>query len=157
MRRRYVDMASIDGRFDLLSGIAFCIAVIGLVFLFFDHHLFASHPLPLAIQVGAVLLMVWARLTFGRRSFHATASTTEGGLVTSGPFRYWRHPIYASIIYFAWAGQLESPSAASLAAAVVLSFALCIRMLLEERSLNATYPDYAAYSQKVKRLIPFVL
>jgi len=149
-------MTSRDRRLNLLSGIAFLVAVAGLVFLVFDHHLFASHPLLIAIQLGAVLLMVWARLTFGRRSFHATASATEGGIVTSGPFRYWRHPIYAAIIYFAWAGQLESPSAAALMAAVVLSFALIIRMLLEERSLKVTYPEYTAYSKKVKRVIPFV-
>ena len=150
-------MSSSDRLLNLLSGIAFFVAVMGLVFLIFDHHLFASHPLLIAIQVGAALLMVWARLTFGGRSFHATASATEGGIVTSGPFQYWRHPIYASISYFAWAGQVESPSTASLVAAVVLSFALGIRMLLEEKLLNATYPEYEAYSRKVKRFIPFVL
>jgi protein-S-isoprenylcysteine O-methyltransferase Ste14 len=149
-------MASRDRLLNVFSGIAFLVAVMGLAFLIYDHHLFASHPLLIATQVGSALLMVWARLTFGRRSFHATASATEGGIVTSGPFKYWRHPIYASIIYFAWAGQLESPSTASLIAALVLSSALGIRMLSEERALNATYPEYAAYSRKVKRVIPFV-
>ena len=52
--------------------------------------------------------MVAARITFGRRSFHAAANPTEGGLVTTGPYAYIRHPIYAAILYFVWAGALDT-------------------------------------------------
>ena len=52
----------------------------------------------------AFLLILWARVTFGRRSFHVVANPTEGGLVTSGPYRYIRHPIYAAICLFTWVG-----------------------------------------------------
>jgi len=44
--------------------------------------------------------MLWARLTFGGRSFHAGANPTAGGVVTTGPYRFVRHPIYAAILYF---------------------------------------------------------
>ena len=114
--------------------------------------------MPLAVvQVGAVFLMIWARVTFGRRSFHATASATEGGLVRSGPYRFVRHPIYASLLYFAWAGQIPSATPASIGASVVLTVALGVRMVLEERSLRATYPEYEAYSREVKRVLPFIV
>ena len=62
---------------------------------------------PSRVQVAAVLLMVWARMTFGRRSFHAAANPTAGGLVTWGPYRYWRHPIYSAILLFLWSGVLS--------------------------------------------------
>jgi len=71
------------------------VGLVGLVWLILIHHLFGSHPVLIGVQVATVLLMPWARKTFGIRSFHASASTSEGGLVTSGPYRYWRHPIYA--------------------------------------------------------------
>ena len=32
----------------------------------------------------------------------------RGGLVTTGPYRYVRHPIYAAATYFAWAGALDT-------------------------------------------------
>ena len=58
----------------------------GLVALIATHSLLSSAPLVIAAQGAALALMVWARITFGLRSFHATADPTEGGLVTTlGP------------------------------------------------------------------------
>src|SRR5512143_586758 len=72
-------------------------------------------PITITIQIIAALLMVWARLTFGIRSFHGTANPTAGGLVTTGPYRYIRHPIYAAILYFFWAGIAAHPSRVTVA------------------------------------------
>lgn len=142
---------------NLLSALAFALAVAGLAYLILIRHLFATNPLLIAVQIGAVLLMIWARVTFGRRSFHATASTTEGGLVTSGPYRFWRHPIYASILYFVWAGQVQSPSLPALLGASLVTLGLVARMLLEEHFLRAAYPEYTEHCKRAKRLIPFVV
>jgi len=139
-----------------LSLVAFLVAGAGLAYLVFARHLFAHNPLLIGVQGASVALMIWARLTFGLRSFHATANTSEGGLVTTGPYRFWRHPIYASIIYFVWAGQVESPELKAIVAAAVVTAALGVRMVLEEQFLRATYPEYAEYATRAKRLIPFV-
>src|SRR6266581_5812734 len=66
--------------------------------------LFSSSPLVISVQVLALVLFLWARVTFGRRSYHVVADPTEGGLVTGGPYRYIRHPIYAAMCLFTWAG-----------------------------------------------------
>lgn len=142
---------------ESLSLLAFVVAVLGLLALLALRHLFATHPVLIGIQVAAVLLMIWARLTFGLRSFHAAADTSEGGLVTRGPYRYWRHPIYASILYFVWAGQVQSPGWRALAAALVVTGGLVIRMLIEEQFLREEYPEYRQYARKAKRFIPFVV
>ena len=81
--------------------------VAGIVGLYYGGALFAAHPPFIAGQVCAVLLMIAARLTFGRRSFHAAANPTAGGVVSTGPYAYVRHPIYAAAIYFTWAGALD--------------------------------------------------
>jgi len=140
-----------------LSLLAFVLAVAGLVALVVLRHLFATHPALLAVQGLAVLLMIWARVTFGLRSFHAAANTSEGGLVTHGPYRVWRHPIYASILYFVWAGQVESPTVPALLAAAVVTAGLVVRMLLEESFLRQTYPEYEESMRHAKRVIPFVV
>lgn len=142
---------------NVLSVLAFVVAAAALVVLVFIHHLFASNPFLIAVQVAAALLMIWARKTFGFRSFHAAASTSEGGLVTTGPYRYWRHPIYASIIYFVWAGQVEAPTTLSLSMAAVVTIGLLVRMLIEEHFLMETYPEYSEYAKRAKRLIPYVV
>lgn len=48
--------------------------------------------------------MAWARLTFGRRSFHASAVPTAGGVETRGPYRFIRHPIYTAACVIGSAG-----------------------------------------------------
>ncbi|MGH7688111.1 MAG: methyltransferase family protein [Gemmatimonadaceae bacterium] len=141
---------------NILSLLGLLLAAAALVGLLSVHHLFATGPYLLAVQVAAVLLMIWARKTFGVRSLHAAASPSAGGLVTTGPYRYWRHPIYASIIYFVWAGQVQAPGAIPLALAATVSLGLGARMLLEERFLTRAYPEYPEYAKTAKRLIPFV-
>ena len=64
--------------------------------------LFTAQPIAIALQLVAIALMVWARVTFGRRSFHAAANPTAGGLVTTGPYRLIRHPIYTAACLFGW-------------------------------------------------------
>jgi protein-S-isoprenylcysteine O-methyltransferase Ste14 len=131
--------------------------VLGIAALMYKGALFAVHPIAIAVQVAAVALMIAARLTFGRRSFHAAANPTAGGLVTTGPYAYVRHPIYAAVIYFTWAGALSHLSAVSIAAATMITAGAVARMLSEERLLTEKYPAYADYQRRVTRIVPFVL
>src|SRR5438067_12980174 len=69
------------------------VLVVAVVSLLLRRSLFAHGPLFLGLQVAAAALMLWARVTFGGRSFHAGANPTPGGLVTTGPYRLVRQPI----------------------------------------------------------------
>ena len=139
------------------SLIGLAVAVAAIVTLLFLESLFALEPIGITVQVLAALLMIWARVTFGRRSFHATANPTEGGLVTTGPYRYIRHPIYAAIIYFAWAGVLSHISFLSIALGLCLILGLSVRIVLEEHLVRERYPEYETYAARTKRIVPFVL
>jgi protein-S-isoprenylcysteine O-methyltransferase Ste14 len=139
-----------------LSVAAFALMVVGIIGLYYSHALLA-HRLPfIAVQVGAVLLMIAARITFGRRSFHASATPTAGGIVTSGPYAYLRHPIYSAALYFVWAGTFDSISRRAVACALAISVGALARMLSEERLLVDRYPEYRDYMARVSRIVPFV-
>ena len=140
-----------------LSVVGFLIAVAGLLGLFYTGNLLAGGPLLIAVQVGAVLLMIWARVTFGMRSFHLEAHPTQGGLVTTGPYRFVRHPIYAAALYFTAAAVLAHPSALSLALGLVVAAGLALRIACEERLVRQMYPEYEDYARRVRRVIPYVL
>ena len=138
------------------SLIAFVVAVSGAVYLYLIGYIFSKNPVTIVIQTFAVIIMIWARLTFGIRSFHASANATKGNLVTNGPYRFFRHPIYASIIYFFIGSLIAFPTIEVIAAVTLIIAGLFVRMLLEERSLSITYPGYPEYCKKTKRIIPFI-
>jgi len=115
--------------------------------------LLSPNPAVVALQAAAALLFLWARATFGRRSFHAAANPTEGGLVTTGPYRWLRHPIYAGILLFAGAGAAARPSAGSLFFLLVAAGA-GLRIAAEETLIVERYPEYREYARQTKRLIP---
>ena len=140
-------MVSIIGYFGMIGG------GLGLLAM---RRLFSPFPLVISLQVVAFLLFLWARLTFGRRSYHVVANPTEGGLVTGGPYRYIRHPIYAAMCLFTWAGAVGHWSwATGLCGGVVLGSAV-IRIYCEGTLVTARYPEYAQYAATTWRLIPYV-
>ena len=128
----------------------------GLLGLLATRSLFSSAPLVISLQVVAHLLFLWARVTFGRRSYHVVADPTEGGLVTSGPYRYIRHPIYATFCLFTWAGAAANWSWSSgLFGGLILGSAV-VRLLCEEALVGARHPEYSQYQAKTWRMIPYV-
>jgi protein-S-isoprenylcysteine O-methyltransferase Ste14 len=137
-----------------LAGLALMVA--GIAGLLAIDSLFARTPAAVAAQVAAVGLMIWARLTFGRRSFHASADPTAGGLVTTGPYRFIRHPIYTAACMFVWAGVASTWSAGGAGLAALLTLGAVIRMLCEERLVVERYPEYREYARKTSRMVPYV-
>jgi protein-S-isoprenylcysteine O-methyltransferase Ste14 len=139
-----------------ISLAATALAVLCLVRLAFEHQLFGTGPISIALQVAAAAFMLWARITFGRRSFHAAADPTQGELVTRGPYAIVRNPIYAAAIAFTWTGVAVHFGLESALLGAVVAAAMLVRIFAEERLLRANYPEYADYSRRVKRLVPFV-
>ena len=118
--------------------------------------LFSLQPIALVLEVSAAVLMIWARVTFGSRSFHPAANPTSGGLITTGPYRFVRHPIYTAICLFAWSGILTHWTLIDAALGTLLLLGAVARILCEERLLVETYPAYREYAQSTKRMLPFI-
>jgi len=139
----------------ILSVLALFVLVAALVYLAFSGQIFGG-PVTTVVQAVAILLMIWARITFGLRSFHAAANPTEGGLVTTGPYHYVRHPIYAAILLFFGAAIAAHPSWINAGLFLIMFAALLTRMLSEERLVVERYPEYAEYARHTKRVLPGV-
>ncbi len=142
---------------NLLSVLGFMILLLAITGMFLTRSLIGTTDIAIVLQLLSLLLMIWARLTFGLRSFHASARPTEGGIVTTGPYRYLRHPIYAAVLYVIWIGMFSHLSILSIILAAIGTAGSFMRIIAEERLLLARYPDYADYAAKTKRVIPFLL
>lgn len=139
-----------------LSTPVFIVLVLAIVGLVYTGSLLGRGPVAIGLQVAAFVLMIWARLTFGRRSFHYAANPTEGGLVTTGPYRFLRHPIYAAILLFVWTGIATNLSPVSVALGLVVTAMLFLRMVFEESLVRRRYPEYTDYARRTKRVVPFL-
>lgn len=78
-------------------------------------------------------------------------------IITTGPYRYVRHPFYTGSLLLFLGAPLLLGSWWGLTGAAVLIGLLCIRILIEENTLRSALPDYEAYAARVRyRLIPLV-
>ena len=101
--------------------------------------------------------MTWALYSLTYLGNRFSIVPEARGLVTSGPYRLIRHPIYLGEITAGFG--LVLPTLFSLHAVVFAFFlaAQLIRTYFEERVLRATYPQYEAYARHSRRLVPFIL
>ena len=114
--------------------------------------------------VGAVLIaigffIVW--LTFRENSFAAPVIKIqkERGqrVVSTGPYRIVRHPMYAGGILYMIGMPLLLGSWLGLLALPLILGALSVRIFLEEATLRRGLPGYAEYAAQVRyRLVPGV-
>ncbi|HEX8854159.1 MAG TPA: isoprenylcysteine carboxylmethyltransferase family protein [Thermoleophilaceae bacterium] len=76
------------------------------------------------------------------------------GLVTNGPFRLVRHPLYLGEMTIGAGLVIASPSLFNLTFASAFVGSQTVRMLLEERALTAEFPEYADYAASTPRIMP---
>ncbi|MGH2857295.1 MAG: methyltransferase family protein [Solirubrobacteraceae bacterium] len=110
-----------------------------------------------AIFACGLGLAIWARVNLGRNWGMPMTQKLEPELVTSGPYRFVRHPVYSGLLAAVLGTALVTNLIGIAIAAVLCAyFAYCARV--EERNLTATFPrEYPAYRSATKMLIPFVL
>jgi len=79
-------------------------------------------------------------------------------LVTSGIYRYIRHPMYSSLLFLAWGAFLKSATATTLVLAGLASVALAATAKAEEaENLIRFGREYQNYMMRTRRFVPFVL
>jgi protein-S-isoprenylcysteine O-methyltransferase Ste14 len=76
------------------------------------------------------------------------------GLVTRGPYRLARHPLYLGEITAVVGLVVASRSAWNLGVLAVFCAAQAVRIRLEERALAGELPEYAAYAARTPRIVP---
>jgi protein-S-isoprenylcysteine O-methyltransferase Ste14 len=102
-------------------------------------------------------LAVWARIYLGRNWGMPMTQKDEPELVTAGPYRLVRHPIYSGILLGLLGTALATNIYWLLAVAVAGAYFI-YSARVEERMLTDTFPAaYPSYRMHTKMLIPFVL
>jgi len=109
------------------------------------------------ILVISGFLAFWAMYVIKFGNFNIVPTPVDKGVMVShGPYKVIRHPMYTSIFIFAialLAGQFDYYK---LIISAILVTDLVVKMIFEEGLLCKHYPGYHDYMKKTKRVIPFV-
>jgi len=116
-----------------------------------------------AWQAAGVVVMwvglatrIWAVATLGR-SFRTTVEVDAGqAVVSTGPYRWVRHPSYTGLLLIVAGFGLAADNWVSLLACLVLPLPAFVRRIhVEEAELNRVLGDaYRSYQASTARLIP---
>ncbi len=114
--------------------------------------------LGLGLMIPALALLTWVTITNTYLSRYVRIQDDRGHqVVTRGPYRYVRHPMYASNILFFPAIPLLLGSWWALIPSGIIMVIFTLRTYLEDKTLQAELPGYKEYAQKTRyRLIPGV-
>ena len=104
------------------------------------------------LGILGVLMSAWNL----RRSLTVVPLPREDGkLSTSGLYRYVRHPMYSSVLLLALGVSLHAGSAVKYLLVICLYVLFSMKSVYEEKYLTLKYPEYAEYSARIPRFIPF--
>lgn len=110
-----------------------------------------------ALCALGLLLMLVAFVSLRAVIQIAPEPKPNGQLVTSGVYRWLRHPIYTGMLVIIVGLFLRRPTIAlAIAAAIAIAF-LLLKTRFEEALLTARYPEYAAYRKRTSGVLPGVL
>jgi protein-S-isoprenylcysteine O-methyltransferase Ste14 len=151
----------------LFQALAPLIFVFSLLLTGLDHRFGWSRtslrPVPLwltllsqALVVSGILVIFWVMKvnSFASRTIQVEAGQT---VITSGPYRFVRHPMYFGALVYYLPTPLALGSFIALPAFALLIPLLVFRLLNEEKVLCQELPGYAEYCLRTRfRLLPFV-
>jgi protein-S-isoprenylcysteine O-methyltransferase Ste14 len=164
-RRRSGERRAVRPRRErwLTRGMTLAVAVPGALWLGSPSLGFAQLPVPEPIGwlgyllgLAGVALLAWAHATLGANFSPWLEIRREHALVTTGPYRWVRHPIYsAGVLLVLGAGLLSANLLVLLCPALALALLLTVRLPDEEAMLAEQFGDaYQAWAARTGRLLP---
>ncbi|MBW2974451.1 isoprenylcysteine carboxylmethyltransferase family protein [Candidatus Woesearchaeota archaeon] len=109
--------------------------------------------------IGFLISSYWIFLVMKENSYLLKTVEIQKNqkTVTTGPYKYVRHPMYASSIVMVFSIALALGSLYALIPAALSSLSLIVRTALEDKTLQKELKGYKAYTKKTRyRILPFV-
>ena len=111
-----------------------------------------------ALTLAGLLLAVWARAHLGANWSGTVTIKQNHELITSGPYRFVRHPIYSGLLLAFVGTALARAEWRGVLAVVLVVWALWRKLRTEEQRMREHFgPAYDEYARRTPALIPFIL
>lgn len=106
-------------------------------------------------MVAGIMLALWALWYNRPGNFRVMPELRTGGaLVTSGPYRWIRHPMYSALMLIGAGGMAASGHGLNLVGWGLMAWALWAKSRREELLLIGVFGQYRAYQTRTRRFIP---
>jgi protein-S-isoprenylcysteine O-methyltransferase Ste14 len=130
--------------------------LIGLMILF-SHGILNSIPGMLLFSLG-LILGLWALNHNKRGNFNIQPKLKDGcHLVTSGAYKYIRHPMYTSVILMMLGVLVSTPTLLEFLLFIALIIVLVLKAKREEKLWCGHDEAYIEYKRETKLFIPYIL
>lgn len=106
---------------------------------------------------AGIALGAWALAANRPGNFNLRPEPRQGGiLITHGPYRWIRHPMYTGLLLISagLGGIIDSFHGWMLS--LTLLGALLVKASFEDRWMTSAHPDHAAYQARTRGFIPFI-
>ncbi|MFN3361356.1 MAG: methyltransferase family protein [Pseudanabaenaceae cyanobacterium] len=118
--------------------------------------------LPFAVRISATVVLGGVAFLLGFTGLFALGDNLtplphpkeEGTLITTGAYRFVRHPLYSSVIFLALAYAVWLMSITHLVGVLFLVVFFDRKAAQEEKWLTAKFPEYEEYRRSVQKLLP---
>jgi protein-S-isoprenylcysteine O-methyltransferase Ste14 len=108
-----------------------------------------------AVWILSLSFLVWTLRNLGKNLTDTVVTRQAHSLVTSGPYRWVRHPFYDAVALFMLSIGLVSANWFILVAGAIAFTLLAIRTASEERNLLARFGEpYARYVAQTGKFLP---
>jgi protein-S-isoprenylcysteine O-methyltransferase Ste14 len=110
-----------------------------------------------ALWLASLVLGLWTLSANHPGNFNIRPEPkAHGHLVTTGPYRWVRHPMYGAVLLLAAGASAWLMNLTGAVLWLALLVVLIAKAHLEERWLVQRYPQYAEYQRGTRRLVPGV-
>jgi len=108
--------------------------------------------------VCGLVFCFWARAVLGGNWSGTVTLKENHELIVRGPYRLVRHPIYTGLLAMVIATVMQQGHIAGIIGLILVFVSFWIKLGEEEELMRKQFSDqYAAYEERVKRIIPFVV
>jgi len=109
-----------------------------------------SYLLGFLIIIMASIILLVAIKDLGRNLSPSPRPINNSNLVTTGIYRFTRHPMYYSLIFISFGVFLTKLSIYYLFLSISLALIIKFKIALEEQYLNNKFKNYLLYKNEVK-------